>query len=177
MRTLGVEEWCVKIVQAMYKHARSSVRVNGNFSSEFDVNVGIHHQGSVLSPLLFIIVMDAFSCEFRTGCRWKLLYADDLVIAAESLDELKCKFTTWKGNLSSHGLRVNMGKTKVICSSYTDNRPMKNSDKYPCAICKQGTGSNSIYCGKCKHWVHNKMHYYQRKVERRPNLHLQEMSE
>ena len=32
----------------------------------FEVKVGVH-QGSVLSPLLFIIVLDALSREFRAG--------------------------------------------------------------------------------------------------------------
>jgi len=36
------------------------------------------HQGSALSPLLFVIVMDAISREFRVALPWELLYADDL---------------------------------------------------------------------------------------------------
>ena len=43
------------------------------------------HQGSILSPLLFIIVLEALSREFRSGVPWEDLYADDLVIIAECL--------------------------------------------------------------------------------------------
>ena len=72
----------------MYNNAKSKVRVNNEYSDEFPVNVGVH-QGSIASPLLFLIVLEALSREFRTGCPWELLYADDLAIIAESLDELK----------------------------------------------------------------------------------------
>ena len=39
-------------------------------------------QGSVLSPLLFIIVLEALSRVFCTGCPWELLYVDDLTLPA-----------------------------------------------------------------------------------------------
>ena len=67
LRKLLVPEWLVRTIQAMYSGAKSAIRINGQFSDEFGVTVGVH-QGSVLSPLLFIIVMDALSREFRTGC-------------------------------------------------------------------------------------------------------------
>ena len=44
----------------MYANARSRVRVNGQLSDEFEVKVGFH-QGLVLSPLLFILVLEALS--------------------------------------------------------------------------------------------------------------------
>ena len=66
LRKLGVEEWIVRLVQGMYANARSRVRVGEGFSKEFEVKVGVH-QGSVLSPLLFIIVLEALSPEFRAG--------------------------------------------------------------------------------------------------------------
>ena len=50
------------------------------------VKVGVH-QGSLLSPLLFIMVLEALSHEFRCGVPREDLYADDLVITAESLEE------------------------------------------------------------------------------------------
>ena len=98
MRKLGVDEWLVKIVQSMYMNARIRVRVNDSLSEEFSVKVGVH-QGSVLSPLLFIMVLEALSIEFRTGCPWEVLYADDLVLVAETMEELVGKFEKWKKGL------------------------------------------------------------------------------
>ena len=90
---LGIDEWLVRLVQSMYTDVRS--RVGNGYSEEFGVAVGVH-QGSVLSPLLFIIGLEALSREFRTGCSWELLYADDLMISAESMEELLVKLKTWK---------------------------------------------------------------------------------
>ena len=44
----------------MYSNARSRVPVGEGYNEEFEVKVGVH-QGSVLSPLLFIIVLEALS--------------------------------------------------------------------------------------------------------------------
>ena len=115
MRKLGIDEWLVRLVQSMYKDVRSRVRVGSGYSEEFGVKVGVH-QGSVLSPLLFIIVLEALSREFRTGCPWELLYADDLMISAESMEELLVKLKTWKAEMVRKSLRVNMGKTKIMVS-------------------------------------------------------------
>ena len=60
LRKLGVVEWIVRLVQGMYANARRHVRVGEEYSEEFEVKVGVH-QGSVLSPLLFIIVLEALS--------------------------------------------------------------------------------------------------------------------
>ena len=57
---------------------------------ELEVKVGVH-QGSVLSPLLFNIVLEALSREFHVGCPWEMLYADDLVILAETFECLMTK--------------------------------------------------------------------------------------
>ena len=50
----------MRLVQGMYANARSRVRVGEGYSEEFEVKVGVH-QGSALSPLLFIIVLKALS--------------------------------------------------------------------------------------------------------------------
>ena len=84
------------------------------------MKVGVH-QGSVLSPLLFIIVLEALSREFRCGVPWEDLYADDLVIIAESLEECVRRLLTCKEAIKEKGLRVNAGKTKImICGTGLD---------------------------------------------------------
>jgi len=51
------------------------------------VKVGMH-QDSALSPLVFVIVMEALSREFRVALPWELLYADDLLVIAETEHDL-----------------------------------------------------------------------------------------
>ena len=63
------------------------MRVGNEYSNSFDVWVGVH-QGSVSSPLLFVIVLEVISMEFRAGCLWEILYVDDLMVSAQSMDEL-----------------------------------------------------------------------------------------
>ena len=56
LRQMDVDGWLINAVKSMYKNAKTSVKVNGVGGRDFPVEVGVH-QGSVLSPLLFIIVM------------------------------------------------------------------------------------------------------------------------
>ena len=122
----------MRLVQGMYANARSRVRVGEGYSEEFEVKVGVH-QGSVLGPLLFIIVLEALSREFRSGVPWEDLYADDLVFIAESLEECVRRLLTWKEAMEKKGLRVNAGKTKVmICGSGLDL--LQSSGEFPCAV-------------------------------------------
>ena len=109
----------MRLVQGMYANARSHVRVGEGYSEEFEVKVGVH-QGSVLSPLLFIIVLEALSREFRSGVPWEDLYADDLVIIAESLEECVRRLLTWKEAMEKKGLRVNAGKTNILICKIRD---------------------------------------------------------
>jgi hypothetical protein len=68
----------------MFTRASTVVKVKDEFSDPFDVKVGVH-QGSVLSPLLFITLMDVVCSEAKRGLLMEILYADDLVIVAERL--------------------------------------------------------------------------------------------
>ena len=108
-------EWIIQIVKSIYNNASRArfVRFTNSYRNPINVSVELH-QGSVLSPLLFKIVMEALSCEFRTGCPWELLYADDFAIVAESLGEQKLKLKNWKNGLEEKGLKVNVGKTKFL---------------------------------------------------------------
>ena len=113
------------------------------------------HQGSVLSPLLFILVLEALSREFRTGVPWELLYADDLVIIADSLEECISKLKAWKTGMESKGLRIIMKKRKFQFSGLGRD-VLKDSGKNPCTVCLTKVGAKVIQCSQCQFWVHMK---------------------
>ena len=78
----------MQLVQGMFAN------VGEGYSEEYEEKVGVH-QGSVLSPLLIIIVPEALSCKFR-WVPFEDPYADDLVIITESLEECVRRLLTWK---------------------------------------------------------------------------------
>ena len=55
-----MDEWIVSVIKAMYEDASTKVWIIGRESKAFNVKIGVH-QGSVLSPLLFIILLEALS--------------------------------------------------------------------------------------------------------------------
>ena len=65
MRERLVPEKYVKLVQDMYTGCRTMVRTVAGESSKFNVEVGLH-QGSALSPYVFLILMDALTERVRT---------------------------------------------------------------------------------------------------------------
>ena len=76
------------------------------------------------------------------------------MISAET-EGLKMKLNKWKTEMEAKGLRVNMGKIKIMVSG-VNLQTLKDSGKYSCSVCRKGVGSNSIYCAGCSHWVHKK---------------------
>ena len=75
---------------SLYKGCKIAVSVDGELSSSLSVKVGVH-QGSVLSLLLFMMVMEVQIEDVRDGSLMDLLYVDNLVLCGESLIEVMDK--------------------------------------------------------------------------------------
>ena len=58
------------------------------------------HRGSVLSPLLLIIVVEPLPRELRLRFPEELLYADDLALVSESPEVLKGRLEIMRGALN-----------------------------------------------------------------------------
>ena len=112
------------------------------------------HQGSALSPLLYVMVMEALSREFRVALPWKLLYADDLVVIADTENLIK-RLNEWKDFVENRGMRANINKIKVMISGEWQKVTQK-AVRWLCGVCGRGVGNNSIQCTGCKKWVHRK---------------------
>ena len=113
--------------------AKTWVQVGSGHTEKFDVFVGVH-QGSVLSPFSFSIVLDALSEDGRKGALYELLYADDLVLMVETIEELEIQFIRWKAAFERKGLKVNLGKTKVM-EIGGGRRAVVLAKIDPCSVC------------------------------------------
>ena len=80
-------------------------------------------------------VTDIVSSEARSGLPSELLYADDLVIMAPTMEQL--------GRLLDKGLKVNAGKAKVMVGS-SGGKMIVNSGKWPCGVCGKGVQANCV---------------------------------
>ena len=153
MRKKGLPEALVKAVMCLYAGAKTRVRVGAEMSQEFDVKVGVH-QGSVLSPLVFAIVVDVITENAREGLFHDILYADDLVLTSETMEGLREKFRKWKEAFESKGMKVNLKKTKVMVSGTEGEVTVSKTD--PCGECGKRVMRNSVLCTKCGQWIHGR---------------------
>ena len=147
-------EKLVRLVMALYRDARSSVAAAGGTSHPFEISVGVH-QGSALSPLLFNLVMEEATRDCRRGVPWDMLYADDIVLTAETKEGVLEQFNEWKCAMESKGLKVNLSKTKILVSG-KECESVVTSGEYPCGVCGRGVGANSVLCTECGKWVHKR---------------------
>ena len=77
------------------------------------------------------------------------------MVSAQSMDELLVKLRTWRSEMEKKGLRVNMGKTKLMVSGLNLD-VLRKSGKYPCGVCQTGVGRNAIQGGGCRQWSRKK---------------------
>ena len=120
MRKRGIPEAMV----SLYEGAKTRVRVGLKLSEEFEVKV------SVLLPLLFAIVVAVITESVRNGLMGEMFYEDDLVLASEMMEGQREKFWKWKEAFESKGLKVNLGKTKMVVSGAEGEVTMSKVD--PC---------------------------------------------
>ena len=94
----GVRGKMWRVIRAYYGHIQSRVHVNGEVSEWFEIETGVR-QGCVLSPILFDFFFDGLVRELKElglGIRvdsgdllCSLAYADDLVLLADSAEDLQ----------------------------------------------------------------------------------------
>ncbi|KAF6201218.1 hypothetical protein GE061_005665 [Apolygus lucorum] len=132
--TYGLYKIARREVKRLVKEAKKKaweeygyVRTANASSGEFPITMGVR-QGDVLSPLIFILVMDEVLKECETKCRafhlgnWRLqpvrfsalAFADDVMLLAKSEEALQHNLNIWDEELRKRGLRINLAKTKSM---------------------------------------------------------------
>lgn len=119
LRYYGVPEPYVEIIKDMYENVTTSIRCNAGTSEAFNVLVGVH-QGSVLSPLLFILVLN-----FLMDGKWdigllNLAFADDLALIDDNLARIQETLNTLQQTLEGNGFRISRTKTEYMYCPFQD---------------------------------------------------------
>ena len=113
LRWMQVPEGEVRMVESTYE--KTTARLEECWwEKEFEVKNGLR-QSSVLSPLLFIAVLDLINRKTVVkDAMKKLLYADDLALVTNGKQELHETMEEWNGLFIKHGLKLNLEKIEVL---------------------------------------------------------------
>ena len=119
---LGLNGHLYHAIKSLYRNVTSAVRVNGFLTDCFPVDIGVK-QGCLLSPLLFALFVDDLANEIKSlglGVRFAvgrlsvLLYADDIVLLAESEHDLQLLLDTVNVWCRRWRVELNRNKTQVV---------------------------------------------------------------
>ena len=81
------------------------------------------------------------------------LYADDLVLMSEPIEDLGNTLIKLKEAFVSKGLKVNPGKTKVMASGGITKDGLSKSEVDPCVVCSLRAKAKSALCVQCGKWI------------------------
>ena len=111
---MGVPEAEVRMVEGMYEKTTASMVMGEGASEEFEVKIGLR-QGSVLRPLLFIVVLDLINRNTVVkDSMKKFLYADGLSLVENGNQELQETLDEWNGLFTRHAQNSNLDKIEVL---------------------------------------------------------------
>jgi Reverse transcriptase (RNA-dependent DNA polymerase)/Endonuclease-reverse transcriptase len=114
-------------IKSIYQTTRNYVRKDNKQSEEFITKDGLR-QGGVLSPVLFIMIMDDVLKEIKTSSKniqvgyrnlemitiAECLFADDLVLFAKNEKDLKQNIMAWRNALKKRNMNINVEKTNIM---------------------------------------------------------------
>ena len=122
LQKLGIYGEMLTIIGAVYKGCQCCVRLNGRCTDWFKVDSGLK-QGCLLSPILFSLYINDLAQEIKQlGCGVNigdcklsiLLYADDIVMLAESETDLQAMLICLSEWCIKWELLVNQKKSQVV---------------------------------------------------------------
>ena len=147
----------LRVIKSIYAESKSKVTTQGIESDWFEIKSGVR-QGDVLSPLLFIIFIDKCLRDISTGINNEetVVYADDVVVFADSVDDIRNVANRWWLGIKSNGMKVNTkkGKTEFLVVSrspqqhdiYMDQNKINQTESY----CQLGVIVGESICRRSK---------------------------
>ena len=102
LRRKGVSEAYINIIRDMYAGCKTSVMTSAGKTKGVEIEVGLN-QGSALSPLLFVIIIDVITEEIEEGTPWAMLFADDLVLCDPDREMMELRLERWRECMEKNG--------------------------------------------------------------------------
>ena len=153
LRRKGVPGAYINIIRDMYALCKTSVMTSAGKTKGIEiVEVGLH-QGSALSPLLFVIIIDVITEEIEEGTPWAMLFADDLVLCDPDREMMELRLERWRECVEKNGLKVTHLQTTgdtapVSMKRYMEtemvNLPTVQSFKYLGSTIDRGGGASKV---------------------------------
>jgi hypothetical protein len=126
LRCYGIPEKVIRIIQSFYNDSRCAVRAEGEMGEWFRIITGVR-QGCVLSPLLFLLVVDWImrraTDAVTNGIEWvngqwltDLDFADDIALLDSKWTGMMDLTGRVEEEAATVGLKINVDKTKVMAT-------------------------------------------------------------
>ena len=112
-------ETYVQLIRDMYEDCSTTVNTTVGTKEAVKIEVGLH-QGSALSPFLFIMIMDTITEDIEEEPPWAMLFADDLVICDKESQGAEERLEQWRDHLEGAGLKLSRTKTMLATSGKTE---------------------------------------------------------
>ena len=80
----------------------------------------IYYVYSMLSPMLFNIIMSYLQKFFGSETEISLLFADDVVLGSTDIVTLQNALSKWDKILKDHGLKISVKKTEFLPCQFSD---------------------------------------------------------
>nr|KAG5695304.1 hypothetical protein BaRGS_028239 [Batillaria attramentaria] len=134
LRHYGVPGKIISLIQCTYQDMSCRIAHAGQLSESFEVKTGVR-QGCLLSPFLFLLVIDRImkttTAGRKNGIQWTLWtqlddldFADDLALLSHSHSQMQDKTTCLEATSAGTGLKINRKKTELMKINTTANTPV-----------------------------------------------------
>ena len=131
LRHYGVPGKIVSLIRCTYQNMSCRIAHAGQLSESFEVRTGVR-QGCLLSPFLFLLVIDWIMKTTTTGrnngIQWTLMtqlddldFADDLALLSHNHNQMQDKTTRLETLSAQTGLKINQKKTELMKINTTSN--------------------------------------------------------
>jgi len=144
----GIPGKIINLIRNTYEPSTCQVVHNGTLTEPFDIQTGVR-QGCLLSPFLFLLVIDWVMTEttrgYSRGIQWNILrhledidFADDITLLSHRHQDMQSKTTSLDKTGGRAGMKVNIPKTKNMRINHSNDNPivlrgeqLEEVDKFP----------------------------------------------